>query len=106
MGRNSIPKLGEWRDGKLYRFTQLKKSASDPDECLVPTDPNSGRMVSYECVSAPLGYEQTEILACCWQDGYHEVMASMYHSGHSNGYKLGFEEALRSVRASLGIKED
>lgn len=106
MGRNAIPKLGEWRDGKLYRFTQLKKDASDPDEDLVPTNPSSGRMVSYECVTAPLGYEEIEILACCWQDGYHEVMASMFSSGFNKGYNQGYEEALRSVRASLGIKED
>lgn len=107
MGRNAIPKLGEWRDGQLYEFTVR---AHWPDKADPPYPrPDDGRMICYERTNAPYlvqaGAPVSEILATCYADGFQECMASMYHDGFTKGKAEGRKEALAEVRRALGIKE-
>lgn len=91
MGRNSIPKLFEWRDGVLYRF----RSSSGKD-----LQANSGDMIVYE---RDIAGGETEVLATAWADGLTEVMTAMFEAGQCKGYNKGYAKAQTDIRRSLGI---
>lgn len=107
MGRNAIPKLGEWRDGRLYSFMALD-SYSRKDAG--PPQPDDGRMIVYERQNAPYMHVphsgETETLATCFADGFQECLAAMWESGYSKGEKAGYEKAKREIRSALGVCKD
>lgn len=92
MGRNSIPKLYEWRDGKLYRFRTPSRETLKS---------NSGELISYECETILGG---TEILATAWADGLSELLSAMFHAGYAKGQQKGRSEAQANIRIALGLK--
>jgi hypothetical protein len=94
MGRNSIPKLGEWREGHLYRF---RTSDGDP-----VFSAEGGKFIVYEVIKS----EGVHVLATAFADGLQEVMASMWESGFDKGKQDGKRQALADVRRALGVKED
>lgn len=110
MGRNSIPKLGEWSGGHLYDFT-VEPIKHGPDKGKTPPlDPYDGRLISFTRTNAPYivknqGVPVEEVLATCWADGFRECMASMYMSGYFKGLKAGEEAAKRAMREAMGAKE-
>lgn len=99
MGRNSIPKLGEWRDGKQYRFRAIDSFRPDDDSYPKPED---GRMIVYEVQIGKDG--PTDVLATAFADGFEEVMAAMWSAGFRKGQQSGRDEKLREVQDALGIK--
>lgn len=100
MGRNAIPKLGEWRDGALYRFRYVGVEGVDA----VVNNASNGKMIVYERVTKnPAGIEIVETLACCYADGLQEVMATMFQSGWNKGVSHGKEEQAHLIRTALGV---
>jgi hypothetical protein len=95
MGRNWVPKFGEWRDGELHEIVA-------GDGSLYPK-PDDGRQVVYRVTTMTSGGRTTETLAVAWADGLLDLLACFWKSGFDKGRKAGREEALREVRASLGI---
>lgn len=91
MGRNSIPKLFEWRDGMLYRFRSSSGKGLQAD---------SGEMIVYE---REISGGETEVLATAWADGLTEVMAAMFEAGQWKGYNKGYAKAQTDIRRSLGV---
>lgn len=97
MGRNTIPKLNEWRNSELHRFRYSNGKT--------PIEVNSlsnGRMIIYE-VAKTNG--DVEVLATAFADGMEEVMAAMFRDGEMKGYKKGVEDAKRKMREAFGIVE-
>lgn len=105
MGRNAIPKLGEWRDGHLYDFHSVDPFR--PRKNWEPPTPDNGKMIVYECTQKSQNSNEDEVtvLGVAYADGFLECMASMWHSGFRKGEQAGYEKAKRELRASLGIKE-
>lgn len=99
MGRNAIPKLGEWRDGKCYSF-RAHRAYPHGEQPEYPR-PDDGRMIVYEVEDR----DGTTILGCCYADGFQECMASMWQDGYYKGERAGREAALRDVRRAMGVKE-
>jgi hypothetical protein len=97
MGRNSIPKLGEWRDGKLYRF----RSVADRGDDSYPK-PDDGRMIVYEVQRGKDG--PVDVLGTAFADGFQSAMAAMWESGYERGLRAGKEQKLREVQSALGIE--
>lgn len=95
MGRNSIPKIGQWRDGSLYRFRAIGKDESVSSDC--------GAMIVYERVFRDGDEEQAEVLATAFADGFQEVMAAMFEAGFRKGRAEGKHDALARVRDVLGL---
>ena len=93
MGRNLIPKLGEWRDGELYNFKYIDGSYVD--------DSSNGKMVVFTCQKGRDAEEQT--LATAWADGLQELMAAMYESGFQKGKLAGASEARQEILKALRI---
>jgi hypothetical protein len=91
MGRNSIPKLYEWRDGVRYRF-RLQSGGS-------VFSPESGDFVIYERQTM----DGVEVLATAWADGLSELMAAMFESGFEKGKSEGISEAKADIRKALGV---
>jgi hypothetical protein len=94
MGRNSIPKLGEWREGKLYSVHAIEKPES-------PAQPDDGRMVVYEWITA----ESREVLSAFHADGFAECVAAAWRDGYNKGVLAGAHRAKQEIRAALGLKE-
>jgi len=98
MGRNAIPKLDEWRDGRRYSFRTVKG-----DDIPKPDD---GEFIVYEVeiasgrASAP---NRIETLATAHADGFQEVMAAMFEAGLLRGRREGRAEKLNEVRQALGL---
>jgi len=98
MGRNAIPKLEEWRDGKLYRFRAVSSFGSNNGKTPTADD---GRLIVFECVTRHKGNETTETLATAYADGLLEVMAAMWQSGFMKGVKEGERRKAEEVRKVL-----
>lgn len=98
MGRNWHTKFGEWSDGEKHEIVADREHYPKPDD---------GKFVVYtRTVRNPKsGEEETATLACAWADGIKELLASFWHSGFEKGRQAGREEALREVRAALGINQ-
>jgi hypothetical protein len=100
VGRNSIPKLGEWRGGKLYEFV-----SKDDTRHNGPPKPDDGRMIVYRMKSPGIdGMACETVLATAFADGFQECMASMFTSGYGKGEKAGYERAKAEMRAALGVQ--
>jgi len=99
MGRNTIPKLFEWRDGKCYQFKTLKE-----DEFSIQSD--DGSFIVYECLSmGPDGKEIREVLGTAYADGLCELMATMFACGYFRGRSEGYENAQKDIRKALGVSD-
>ncbi len=83
MGRNAIPKIGEWRDGQLY-------SVERPERGL--------------CVLKRTTQKSEEYLATFWPDGEDESLFCAWFAGYNKGHKAGYEAAQRDMRKALGIE--
>ena len=94
MGRNLIPKLGEWRHGEFYDFGH-----TDGSPVLKSDD---GAMVVYTMKRKAHGEEQ--VLATAWADGLQSLMAAMYEAGYRKGKVIGASEARKEILNALGIK--
>ena len=88
MGRNAIPKLGEWRDGALCRIHASGEGEARPDD---------GKHVLYTRETKA----GTEILACAWADGLCELLAAFFQSGYQRGKRDGRAEKAREIRKAL-----
>lgn len=82
MGRNAIPKIGEWRDGFLYEVEQ----------------PPGGL-----CVLKRTTKDKEEYLAAFWPDGFEESVFSAWFAGFSKGQEAGRAEMQREIQKALGI---
>lgn len=90
MGRNFVPKLGEWRDGVLYQFVV---TGSDK----IPR-PDDGEQIVYQRIT-----DHREVLGVCFADGFEQCMASMWAAGYDMGKREGYEQALEDIRRALGL---
>lgn len=105
MGRNTHPKLNEWRDGEYHRFRPVGSShVKDAPPYVTPDD---GRLIVYEAelgngVALPNGHSSMSF-ATAYADGFESVMASMFWAGHRKGIEEGKRQALAEVRKVLGI---
>lgn len=90
MGRNSTPKLDEWRGGeRLSIGPRNGKNLST----------SSGDQIVYSVEK----YDGTEdIRAVCYADGAAECLAAFWQSGFHKGVKAGIEQARAEMRATLG----
>lgn len=101
MGRNNIPKLGEWRNGSKYHFTTVKAFS---DKKKLPVASENGAMICYlrEFYDND-GKVQTELIACAYADGLQELLAAFYRQGFDKGRIAGHAEAKREIRQALGV---
>ena len=90
MGRNWIPKL-DWDEGVRHVF---RTTGSDEYP-----HPDSGQQIVYERETKA----GREVLCCFWADGFYECVASTFQSGFQKGVAVGRAEALKEIRAALGI---
>ncbi|TSD87530.1 hypothetical protein FFK22_016940 [Mycobacterium sp. KBS0706] len=101
MGRNSMPTLGEWRDGKMYRFAM-------PGDQPWYGDMNR-ELISFEVHTTTFGSRgssvESSILATAWADGVTEMLAAFYSAGYSKGLRDGEAQARRNIRLALGLHE-
>jgi len=86
MGRNGIPKIGEWRDGVLFE--------------LVGTGPGQ------QTIFRKKTKDKTQILAVFWNDGFTESVVASYFDGYAKGKIDGYLEAKKEIRRALGISEE
>src|SRR6185312_7128152 len=106
MGRNMIPKIGEWRDGSLYRFRVSTKTPN------APVSADGGDMIVYERLFyKSIGnngerIEACEVLASWYADGLQTSLAAIYEAGLSKGKRMGREDALGDVRRVLGLRDE
>lgn len=98
MGRNSIPKLNEWRDGKLYRFRATAVFGGKSDGPPVPED---GRQIVYEIQCGKNG--PISVLGVAYADGFEEVMAAMWADGYAHGKRDGLNEKAAEMRRVIGV---
>lgn len=80
MGRNSVPKIGEWRDGELHKIVR------------------GDQLISYEVTRAD---GTTETLACAFNDSIDEVLISFWMSGHVRGKRAGRNQKTREIKKLL-----
>lgn len=101
MGRNSMPTLGEWRDGKMYRFAM-------PGDRPWYGDMNR-ELISFEVHTTTFGgggsSVETSILATAWADGVTDMLAAFHSAGYSKGLRDGEAQAQRKIRLALGLHE-
>lgn len=97
MGRNAIPKLGEWRDGRLYSFRAVGTVKKRNE---APPSPEDGRLVVYEVQVGKKG--PPEVLGTAYADGFQEVMAAMWADGYARGKRDGMKEKAAEVRRAIG----
>lgn len=96
MGRNSYPKMGEWRDGELHDIRASDGEYPKPDD---------GKSVIYTKQIMSHGGPVKFTLAVAWADGLQGLLACFWQSGFDKGRQAGREEALREVRAAIGITQ-
>lgn len=87
MGRNAIPKVGEWRDGALYSVDRPEKGKNG--YCTLKRTTKDGE----------------EYLANFWPDGEDESLFCAWFAGFEKGKKAGYEAAQRDMRKALGVSE-
>lgn len=87
MGRNAIPKIGEWSDGQLYSVEKPEKGKNGL------------------CILKRTTREGETSLACFWPDGEDESLFCAWFAGYEKGKKAGYEAAQREMRKALGISE-
>ncbi len=101
MGRNSMPTLGEWRDGKMYRFAMPGDHAWYGGM--------SRELISFEVHTTTLGWGsssvESSILATAWADGATKMLATFYSAGYSKGLHDREAQARRKIRLTLGLQE-
>lgn len=101
MGRNAIPKLNEWCDGKLYRF---RANADFGEKIDGPPTPEDGRQIVYEVQCGKNG--PTSVLGVAYADGFEEVMAAMWADGYARGKRDGSNERAAEIRRVIGASGD
>jgi hypothetical protein len=95
VGRDLIPKIGEWRDGKLYAFRSVNSMSKDDS----PPKPDDGRMIVYEVQHGKDG--EVEVLGTAFADGFQAVMAAFWEAGYQHGRRDGRKEKLQEIQAAL-----
>lgn len=89
MGRNATPKIGEWRDGKLYEVKE--RNGMTVATCTTATYVRGERI------------ELEEVLACFYNDSFAEAIFSTYQSGYDHGVKAGVSKAQLEIKKAMGL---